>query len=268
MTTRRAAWAGQFYSARKEALAAEIERFDIGATEKGKCRGIMAPHAGYMYSGGVAGSVYSRIQYPSRVLILAPKHRVAGADFALSPDDEWLTPLGSVKVDADLNAEIARFCPMVELDATAHLQEHSAEVQVPFIQYYAPKATISVIVMHSQNYVELRELGEGIARAVQAVGGDVLIVASSDMSHYESKADAERQDKLAIERILALDDQGLLETVFKHGISMCGFAPTTAMLAVCKELGAKEARLVKYATSGNVTGDYSSVVGYAGIIVK
>jgi hypothetical protein len=269
MSTRAAVWAGQFYPARKEALLAEIKRFDAGvaAQDKKKCLGIMAPHAGYMYSGHVAGAAYSRIEVPSRVLILGPKHRMPGAAIALSPDNEWETPLGNVQICADLNAEIMRYCPMVALDALAHVQEHSTEVHVPFVKYYNPSACISVIVMHSQDYSELRGLGEGIAEAVRALGRDVLIVASSDMSHFESQAATEKRDKLAIDRVLALDDKGLHDTVQENDISMCGYAPTVAMLAACRKLGAKEARLVKYATSGDVTGDYASVVGYASIIV-
>jgi len=269
MSTRTAAWAGQFYPGRKEALQAEIKKYDVGVAQKDrkKCLGIMAPHAGYMYSGHVAGAVYSRIEIPERVLILAPKHRMPGADIALSPDDEWQTPLGNIKTCADLNAEIIRYCPMVSLDAVAHVSEHSAEVQVPFIQYYNPNACISAIVLHSQDYAELRGLGDGIAQAVRALKQDVLIVASSDMSHFESQESTEKHDKLALDKVVALDAGGLLETVLRNNISMCGYAPTVAMLAACRELGATEARLVKYATSGDVTGDFSSVVGYASVMV-
>jgi hypothetical protein len=269
MSTRPAAWAGQFYPGRKEALQAEIKKYDAGvaAQDKKKCLGIMVPHAGYMYSGHVAGAAYSRIEVPERVVILAPKHRMPGADIALSPDDEWQTPLGVIKVCADLNAEILRHCPMAKLDTIAHAQEHSAEVHVPFIQYYNPNACITPIVLHSRDYAELRGMGEGIAQAIRAVGQDALIVASSDMSHFEAQAFTEQEDKLALDRVVALDDSGLLETVVKNNITMCGYAPTVVMLAACKELGAKEARLVKYATSGDVTGDYSSVVGYASVLV-
>ena len=268
MSTRPAAWAGQFYPGNRENLLAEIKRYDAGHEEKEKCAGLVAPHAGYVYSGHVAGAVYSRVRIPDRVLILAPKHRAAGADIALSPDDAWETPLGAVETCPELNSEIIRHCPMVEFDAVAHSQEHSAEVQVPFIQYYNPDARISVIVLHSQDYEELHGLGEGLAEAIRALRGEVLIVASSDMSHYEPHEFARQQDTLAIDKVIALDGRGLLETVQAHGISMCGYAPTTAMLVACSELGASEARLVKYATSGDVTGDKSSVVGYASIIVK
>ena len=268
MSTRPAAWAGQFYPGNREELLAEIKRYDAGQAEKEKCLGLVSPHAGYIYSGHVAGAAFSRIDIPDRVLILAPKHRLPGADIALSPDDAWETPLGDVETSPELNSEIMRHCPMVELDALAHAREHSAEVQVPFIQYYNPDARISAIVLHSQDYEELRGLGEGIAEAIRALRGDVLIVASSDMSHFESQEFTEKQDKLAIDKVVALDGRGLLETVQAHRISMCGYAPTTAMLTACAELGAKEARLVKYATSGDVTGDRSSVVGYASIIVK
>lgn len=270
MSTRPAMWAGQFYPGRKDALLAEIERFDAGVAVKDrkKCLGVLAPHAGYMYSGHVAGAVYSRVEIPDRVLIIGPKHRLPGANIALSPDDEWLTPLGPIKVCPDLNAEILRHCPMAALDAVAHMQEHSLEVQVPFIQFYNPKACISAIVLHSQDYAELRGLGQGIAAAIRALGQEVLIVASSDMSHFESQALTEKHDKLAIDKILELDAQGLLDTVLSKNISMCGYAPAVAMLAACNELGAKEAKLVKYGTSGDTTGDYSSVVGYASVMVR
>lgn len=268
MSTRPAAWAGQFYPGNREKLLEEIRRYDVGEKEKEKCLGILSPHAGYMYSGHVAGAVFSRIAVPDRVLILAPKHRAPGAEIALSPDDIWQTPLGNIPASADLNSEIMRHCPMVELDSVAHSQEHSAEVQVPFVQYFNPGAAISVIVLHSQDYAELHGLGEGIAEAVRALRQDVLIVASSDMSHYESREFAGKQDQAAINKIISLDARGLLQTVQERGISMCGYAPATAMLVACRELGAKEARLVKYATSGDVTGDHTAVVGYASAIVK
>jgi len=267
MTVRKWVWAGQFYPSGEEELRSMIGSFDAAPAQKERALGIMSPHAGYIYSGPVAGAVYSAVEIPDKVIILATKHRMPGKDLALWEGGQWETPLGVSEVDADLSRRLMKYCPSAEFDNTPHLQEHSAEVQLPFLQYYNPDVSISVMSVHSENLKELQEVGRGVAKAVKAVEGDVLIIASTDMSHYVPRSLAEEKDKLAIDAVLALDEEKLFHVVHRHDISMCGYSPTVVMVAACKEMGAKEARLVKYATSGDASGNYDAVVGYAGIAI-
>lgn len=229
--------------------------------------GVVAPHAGYIYSGEVAAEAYNTVKIPESVLILNPNHRGIGASFALYPEGEWETPLGSVPVDSELNALLLRHCS-VEEDERAHTYEHSGELQVPFLKYRRDDVRISVICISRDDIHMLRNLGDGIAESIKEMKNRTLIVASSDMTHYEPQKDAERKDRLAISKIEALDAVGLYETVYYERISMCGVAPVTAMLFAAKKLGAKNARLLRYRTSGDVTGDYDAVVGYAAMLVE
>ena len=267
MTQRKAMWAGQFYPADANELRAMIRSFDKPRAAKVKARGAMVPHAGYVYSGPVAGAVYSEIEIPGKVIVLSTKHRMPGKDLALWESGTWATPLGEVEVDAELSRRLMKYCPGVEFDTTPHINEHSAEVQVPFLQYYNPSVKIAVMSVHSGNLKDLRAIGKGVAKAVQAEKKEVLIVASSDMSHYVSREIAEQKDGIALEAILAMDEEKLFHAIYRSDISMCGYAPTAVMIAACRELGATQARLVQYSTSGDVTGDHQAVVGYAGVIV-
>ena len=230
--------------------------------------GIMAPHAGYIYSGEVAARVYDAVKIPETALILNPNHRGTGAAFALYPDGEWETPLGSVPIDTEFNRLLLEHCSSVDEDERAHIYEHSGELQVPFLRFRREDVRISVICMSRDELGALKGLGEGIAESIKEKGGEVLIVASSDMTHYEPHREAERKDRLALSRIEALDAEGLYETVYRERISMCGVAPVVTMLFAAKELGAKSARLLLYRTSGEVTGDYDAVVGYAAVVVE
>jgi len=265
---RRPAVAGSFYPAAPEVLKRELERFVKRVEEKLKALGAVVPHAGYMYSGGVAGAVYSKIEIPSTVVILAPNHHGMGAPFALWAEGAWETPLGQSPIDEDFARSLLYNCPLVEADNSAHRLEHSAEVQLPFIQHMNPEVKIVPLVLSSRHLASLQELGRGIAASVKDKEEALLILASSDMTHYESQKSAQEKDKAAIQQILALDEEGLLKTVEERAISMCGVGPTLAMLTAAKELGANSAELIKYQTSGDVIGDYSQVVGYAGIIVR
>ena len=267
MTHRKAMWAGQFYPAGEGDLRAMIESFDDPQAVKIKAKGVMAPHAGYVYSGPVAGAVYSAVEIPDKVIILSTQHRMPGKDLALWESGAWATPLGEVEVAAELSRRLMKYCPGVEFDQTPHVNEHSAEVQIPFLQFYNPSVKISVMSVHSGNLKDLRAIGKGIAKAVQADKKEVLIVASSDMSHYVSREIAEQKDGIALDAITAMDEEKLFHAIHRNDISMCGYAPTVAMIAACRELGAAEARLVKYSTSGDVTGDQEAVVGYAGVII-
>jgi hypothetical protein len=235
--------------------------------------GCVAPHAGYIYSGPVAGAVYSRLEIPERCVILCPNHTGRGCALAVMADTTWQTPLGNVKPDAVLAARLLDRFPLLQEDSAAHRSEHAIEVQLPFLQTLQPNLKIVPIVIGTRDFEVLRGLGEALADAIAGLREEserktILIVASSDMNHYEPDAVTRVKDGRAIDRVLALDARGLWDVVMNEHISMCGFGPTVAMLTAAKLLGATAATLVRYATSGEVSGDYESVVGYAGIVVE
>lgn len=259
--------AGQFYPGNPNQLRSDLARMIPQADPKRRVRGIIAPHAGYVYSGAIAGQAYGAIQIPATVLIIGPNHHGAGDPAALYPAGQWLTPLGPVTINSRLNDLITTHAPLVHLDSLAHRFEHSLEVQLPFLQALRPEITCAALCLGHGDYTLLKELGEGIAAAIREYGEDVLIVASSDMTHYESAASARRKDDLALERVLAFDPQGLLHVCRSEMISMCGAVPAAVMLIAARELGATAAEVVAYGTSGDVTGDNRQVVGYAAVLV-
>ncbi|MGA2426671.1 MAG: AmmeMemoRadiSam system protein B [Terriglobales bacterium] len=265
--------AGRFYPGRADELLRDIRQYSpADAAGRIAAIGCVAPHAGYIYSGSVAGAVYSRLEIPEHCVILCPNHTGKGRPLAVMASTTWQTPLGEVAADADLSVRLlARFPPLQE-DSAAHRGEHAIEVQLPFLQVQQPQLKIAPIAVGTSNFDVLRGLGEALADVIadqeEQHREKVLIVASSDMNHYESDAVTRVKDHKAIERVLAMDARGLWEVVMNEDISMCGFGPTVVMLTAAKLLGATSATLVKYATSGDVSGDYESVVGYAGIIVE
>ena len=279
---RKPAVAGQFYSASSSALSKQVRNYVQSDKRREKVIGAVCPHAGLMYSGAVAGAVYSGIEFPHTFVLIGPNHTGTGKPFSVMTSGEWEIPTGSLKIDSMLaNKILNSFKSFVvdlptgqagstlrEEDISAHLKEHSLEVQLPFIIHFSSKVQIVPITIMIDDLGSCRLIGEALAGAIKDTDYAVTIIASSDMSHYETDSMARAKDKKAIDRILALDPEGLYETVMKESISMCGFAPATAMLFASKKLGAREASLVKYMTSGDVSGDYNHVVGYAGIIVK
>jgi hypothetical protein len=264
---RQPAVAGYFYQGSSSGLRDQVERYLVPTEKKVKALGILAPHAGLVYSGPVAGAVYSRIVLPDVFVLIGPNHTGLGASVSIMTAGQWMTPLGQVAIDEPLAAAIKGRSHRIQDDLLAHLREHSLEVQLPFIQYQKEEVTIVPIQMMDARYETCADVGNAVAAAVSAEKRQVLIVASSDMSHYVSAEDARAKDEKAIGRILELDARGLYETVRREGISMCGFGPAVAMLTACKALGATQAELVKYASSGDVSGDYDQVVGYAGVVV-
>jgi AmmeMemoRadiSam system protein B len=274
--------AGRFYPGRAEDLLREVREFTSPSKtpiETGRIDaiGCVAPHAGYIYCGGVAGAVYSRLKIPERCVILCPNHTGKGRPLAIMANTTWQTPLGEVAADADMAARLLRRFPALEEDSAAHRAEHAIEVQLPFLQASRPELKIVPIAIGTSDFDVLRGLGETLADVIADHHEEdqkterqakVLIIASSDMNHYESDTITRIKDHKAIERVLAMDARGLWEVVLNEDISMCGFGPTVVMLTAAKLLGATSATLVKYATSGDVSGDYESVVGYAGIIVE
>jgi MEMO1 family protein len=267
---RQAAVAGYFYKGSYSALMDQVERFLVPRAKKIKALGIVSPHAGLVYSGSVAGAVYSSIELPGTFILIGPNHTGLGEPVSLMAKGEWETPLGTVRIDEGLAAAILSRSRLVREDTLAHLKEHSLEVQLPFIQYLKKEFTIVPIQMMDTRLETCLALGNAVAEAVreQAKETGVLIVASSDMSHYISAEAAKKKDHKAIQRILDLDAQGLYYTVRDEDITMCGYGPAVAMLTACKALGAKKAELIKYTNSGEVSGDYDQVVGYAGIVVS
>jgi len=268
--------AGRFYPSDPKTLARDLEDYvraepeDAGATEESVASaiGCMVPHAGYMYSGRVAGAVYRRLPRRSSYVILAPNHFGRGAPLAVMSKGSWLTPLGAAQIDGTLARSVTHACHLLIEDAQAHSGEHSLEVQLPFLQHLVKEFSFVPISIGVSGYAALASLGRGVAQAVKQVSKPVLIVASSDMNHYEPDGITRLKDEKAIRQILALDPQGLYNVVRREDISMCGYGAAVALLVAARELGAVTADLVKYATSADASGDRSAVVGYAGIIVR
>jgi MEMO1 family protein len=231
--------------------------------------GIVAPHAGYMYSGRVAGAVYSRIEIPTRAIIMCPNHTGLGRPLSIMPQGVWETPLGAMQIDGEMCDLLMEVNPALEDDIMAHRFEHALEVQLPFLQRLCSAELRFVpITVGISEWDHLARLGRSVAEAVQRADSDVLIIASSDMNHYESDAVTRVKDAKAIEPMLNLDASGLYDAVHREDISMCGFGPAAAMILACRQLGATHAELVRYATSADESGDYDRVVGYAGIVVN
>lgn len=263
---RTAVVAGQFYSGNKERLQSDVEALMVAAIPEPSIA-LMSPHAGYLYSGAVAGKTFSHVKIPKEVIIIGPNHHGRGHAAAVYAHGAWETPLGRVEIAASLAERLLAECPMAADDYTAHLDEHSLEVQVPFLQHTSPGLQIVPLCIGRMPLDTLQALGDGLARVISSCGEAPLIVASTDMTHYESGETARQKDSLALDRVMALDPEGLYEVVYENKISMCGVLPTVVMLRAALALGATQAELVAYSNSGDVTGDQSSVVGYAGVRV-
>ncbi len=259
---------GSFYPGRKEELENALKALMEDCSGRQKALGVISPHAGYVYAGRVMGSVFARIEIPGTVVILAPNHTGRGTPFSVWPEGSWRTPLGDTSIDEELVNEILETCELLEKDKAAHQNEHSAEVILPFLQYSNPQVKIVVIVVGSGNFEKLNIVGKSIADVLKKIRPDTLVVASSDMTHYESRQSADKKDKTAIAEIVALREEGLYRVVRELDVSMCGVSPVISMLVCSKERDAAKAELIKYETSGETTGDYKQVVGYAGVIVE
>lgn len=264
---REAAVAGQFYPASPEELRAAIGSYVRRPESLLQARAVLVPHAGYIYSGAVAGEVFSSVRLPHRIILLGPNHTGRGANLALAPAGAWDMPLGTVQIDAEANRALISECPELREDAAAHRYEHSLEVQIPFLQILQQTFRFCAICIRTIDLPILEGLGHAMARVIRSLEESVLLVASSDMTHYETSEQAAKQDQFAIEKILALDPSGLHEAVLSRGISMCGFAPAVAVLTACRDLGASAGQLIRYTNSGEASGDYDRVVAYAGIAI-
>jgi MEMO1 family protein len=267
---RHPAVAGRFYPRDPEVLREQVRThlFQTGQQQPIRAVGCIVPHAGYMYSGLVAGAVFAALEIPHLCLVMCPNHTGMGSPLAIVSEGAWETPLGNVSIDNSFAAALKQRCPLLHEDATAHRNEHAAEVELPFLQVRQPQLKFVPIALGTRQFEALEQLGDAIADVIAAQNTPVLIVASSDMNHYESDAITRVKDDRAIEPILALDARALYEVVTQQNISMCGLGPAVAMLIAAKKLGARSAELVKYATSGDVSGDRDLVVGYAGVVVR
>ncbi len=265
---RKPAVAGQFYSSNPTALSEEVRGYFEKVADKQKVVGVLSPHAGLMYSGAVAGAVFSRIEVPETFIILSPNHTGLGSLVSIMSKGSWQIPTGELEIDEDIAAELLKQCRLVEDDSLAHKMEHSIEVQLPFIIQLSSGVRIVPITMITDSLDTCRIVGEALSDVISSSGYTVTIVASSDMTHYEEDSVARSKDRKAIDRILAMDPEGLYRVVKEDNISMCGFGPAVTMLFAAKKLGADSAELVKYMTSGDISGDYGQVVGYAGMLIK
>lgn len=268
---RPAAVAGRFYPGDAGTLERQVSALLDAGRAAGPSIGpviaVVAPHAGYIYSGGVAGCVFASIDVPDRVIVLGPNHTGMGPRISVVAAGRFALPGSDVPIDAELAAAVLGEVPGAASDREAHRHEHSIEVELPFLRARNPKVRIVPMVLGGLREAEAIALGDGLHRAIARVGGGVLVVASSDMSHYLPDAEARQVDQVALEPLLALDAGRLYRTVRERDISMCGFIPATAVLAYAEQAGATVPSLVAYATSADASGDLSRVVGYAGVIV-
>ncbi len=265
---RKPAVAGYFYPSTKEGLLSDLRHLVEPSSHKISAKAIVVPHAGYMYSGGVAGKVYGMINPPDVAIILGPNHTGLGARASIFDGDSFLTPLGEAKVEKDGVVFLTELVPFLKPEKLAHLHEHSLEVQVPFLQFLNSNVKIIPIVLLDLSLEEIYALGSALAEYIlKHPEKQTLLLASTDFSHYVPHEVAKKKDFLAIEQIKKLSPEGLLRVVFTERISMCGYLPVACLLSACQRLPVSTVELVDYKTSGDIIGDYSSVVGYAGIVI-
>jgi AmmeMemoRadiSam system protein B len=260
--------AGSFYAGTPERLRLQLGGLVPAERSSEPAVGLIVPHAGYRYSGRVAGAVYARAALPDTCVILGPNHTGLGAGAAVALHGEWETPLGRLPVDGELAAAIRDESPAIVDDALAHVREHSIEVQLPFLQYLGRPGRFVPLCLQAQDAVVCREVGRAVAAAVERVGRPVLLIASTDMSHYVSRREAAEQDGHALRAMLALDPDGLFAVVRRRGITMCGYHAVTAMLVAARARGARRAEMVEYTDSAEAGGDTSQVVAYAGLVIR
>jgi hypothetical protein len=281
MKVRRPTQAGSFYAGDAEALKTQIKRcflHELGSKElpqvsKGRLKevvGLVCPHAGYMYSGAVAANAYYELAQdgkPDTVVILGPNHTGYGSALALTNDGVWRTPLGDVEVDGATANEIAQETHLVDVNDVAHRFEHSIEVQLPFLQYlYGSEFKFVPICFQMQDLASAVEVGNALVEVL--ANKNAVVIASSDMTHYEPQANASAKDLAALKAVEAMDAKQFYSVIEARNVTACGYGPIATVITYAKGLGVKEAKLLSYKSSGDITGDYSSVVGYAAISFK
>lgn len=267
-SVRRPAVAGLFYPDSADRVEAELTRLIKDAAQKTSARAVVVPHAGWRYSGRVAGEVYGRVRLPRLAVILGPNHTGLGPRGSLMTRGRWAVPGGEVAVREELARAILGESHALTEDELAHVREHAIEVQLPFLRRLQPEIAFVPITLMASDLGFCREVGHAVAAALASFGEPALLVCSTDLNHYEPQAVSNRKDWLAIAAMLTLEPEHLHAIVREHRISMCGVAPAVAVLAALSELGPVGAELVRYETSGDVSGDYDRVVGYAGVIIR
>ncbi len=262
--------ADRFYPGTAAALGRMVADLTptVAPDRKQQALAVMVPHAGYIYSGGVAGETLAGVKVPENVIVMGPNHHGYGASVAVMTEGIWEMPMGEVPINGELARLLLHASPRIQDDELAHRFEHSLEVEVPFLQHLQPALALTPLVISHLSFAACEEVGMAIASAVRDFAKPVLIVASSDMSHYLPRAEASRNDHLALAELERLDPQGLYDTVLVKGISMCGVMPTTIALVAARALGASRTELVRYTDSGEASGDTDQVVGYAGVIIS
>jgi AmmeMemoRadiSam system protein B len=281
MKIRRPTQAGSFYKGNAEALKTQIENCflqELGPKKHPEVNkngprnviGLVCPHAGYMYSGAVAANAYYALAEdgkPDTVVILGPNHTGYGSGLALMNEGVWRTPLGDVEVDGETANRIVKETRLVDVDDLAHRFEHSIEVQLPFLQYlYGSGFKFVPICFQLQDLQSAVEVGRALVEVLASK--NAVVIASSDMTHYEPQRNAEEKDLAALKAVEAMDEKLFYSAIEKRHVTACGYGPIAAVMVASKRLGATEARLLCYKSSGEVTGDYSSVVGYAAVSFK
>ncbi len=265
---RQATVAGKFYPANPEALKKELDNCfrSITVDPRSGIKGIVVPHAGYMYSGRVAARSYAVLPEADTYVIFGPNHTGYGSPVALSTET-WSTPLGTVETDHELAKKLAG--SIIFEDEVAHRFEHSIEVQIPFLQYrFKHDFRILPVCMGMQDEETAIEVGMEIASAIATIGRKAVMIASSDFTHYQPAHVAKSNDRYLIKAILDMNVDDLYNRLYAKDISACGYGPIATTITAARELGASKGDLLKYATSGEVTGDDSSVVGYASLIFE
>lgn len=277
---RRPAVAGTFYEWDPDSLKRRIEwcfKHQLGPGRipdvlgnKREIKGVIAPHAGYLYSGPIAAHSFAKIVedgFPETFLILCPNHTGMGSGVSTMMEGQWETPLGSVEIDSEFTEEMMHNAPIIDSEPSAHLQEHSCEVQIPFLQYLADKweenFKIVPICIWMQDLQTTTEIGNSIALTSKKMARDVLVIASTDFTHYKPQKIAYNTDRQVLEAISLLDEKLMMKRVNELNVTMCGYGPVAANMVYSKAVGARKVEILKYATSGDITGDHNAVVGYA-----
>lgn len=260
--------AGQFYPLNPNELTSLVRQctYQNPLPDKTKIKACLVPHAGYVYSGYVTGAVFARIEFPKKILILGVRHFPRGENAAVLSDGAWRTPLGDAPIDSKLAHELRRECSVLKEDPVAHEQEHSLEVQLPFLQVLRSDFQFVPVALGRIQFEELQNVGEAIARVLASSKEGILLLTTSDLNHYEDEPTTRKKDAMAIAQLEALDPRGLYDACRAESISMCGLGPAVAMLFALKALGATRAETIGHATSAAVSGDQRKVVGYAGMI--
>jgi AmmeMemoRadiSam system protein B len=281
MKIRRPTQAGAFYERNAEALKTQVEncflqelgpkkRPEVDKNGPREVIGLICPHAGYMFSGAIAANAYYELAQdgkPDVVVVLGPNHSGYGSGLALVNEGVWRTPLGDVEVDGETANQIVQEARLVDVDDLAHRFEHSIEVQLPFLQYlYGSEFKFVPICFQLQDLSSAVEVGNALVEVLASK--NAVVIASSDMTHYEPHVNAEAKDLAALKAVEAMDEKRFYSVIEARHVTACGYGPIAAVIVAAKGLGANEAKLLCYRSSGDVTGDYSSVVGYAAVSFK